>query len=185
MGESLMTVVAIFVAAILMFVFPLMSVAQRNDDISQLAVQTAVVQFVDKVSSTGQITASDYNGLMQSLGATGNTYSVDMEAKILDENPGKKVTLVDQNKIGENVYYSQYTSQILDQLASTDTTSNQYNGVYYLKSGDIISVDVKNTNQTLSQLLRNFFYTVTGNDSYQVSAEQAKMVTANGYNVGS
>ena len=180
MGESLMTVVAIFVAAILMFVFPLMSVAERNDDISQLAVQTAVVEFIDRVSSTGKITASDYDGLVQTLGATGNTYSVDMEAKILDENPGKKVTWTDPNKVGENVYYSQYTSQILDQINNSDPNDSN-TGVFYLKAGDIISVDVKNTNQTLSQLLRNFFYTVTGQDSYQVSAEHAKMVTANGY----
>ena len=181
MGESLMTVVAIFVAAILMFVFPLMAVSERNDDITQLAVQTAVVEFIDKVSSTGKITASDYDGLSQTLGATGNSYDVELEAKILDENPGKKVTWTEGTKIGENVYYSQYTSQITDYF-DLDISKDKYDGkqTYYLKEGDIISVNVKNTNQTLSQLLRNFFYKVTGQDSYQVSAEHAKMVTVKG-----
>jgi len=47
MGDTLMTVVAIFLAVILMFLFPMMSVSERSDDISQLATETAVSQFVD------------------------------------------------------------------------------------------------------------------------------------------
>ena len=43
MGESLTTIVAIFLAAILMFIFPLMSISERNDDIAQLGVQTATI----------------------------------------------------------------------------------------------------------------------------------------------
>ena len=35
MGDSLMTIIAIFLAAILMFVFPLMSMSDRTDDISK------------------------------------------------------------------------------------------------------------------------------------------------------
>jgi len=181
MGDSLMTVIAIFVATILMFVFPLMSVSERNDDISQLATQTSTVEFVDKVSSTGKITVKDYEAFVQSLAATGNTYDIELEAKILDENPGKKVTWASGEKIGENVYYSEYTSQIENVLYPEDENGQLKNGgEYILKEGDIISVSVKNTNQTLSQMLRNFFYTISGQDVYQVAAEAAKMVTVNG-----
>ena len=56
MGDSLITIVAIFLAAILMFVFPLMSISDRNDDVSLLAVQTETVEFVDNIRSTGKIT---------------------------------------------------------------------------------------------------------------------------------
>ena len=181
MGDSLMTVIAIFIATILMFVFPLMSVSERNDDISQLAAQTATVEFVDKVSSTGKITVNDYDAFVQALSATGNTYDIELEAKILDENPGKKVTWASGDKIGENVYYSQFTSQIENVLYPEEENGKaKPNGVYVLKEGDIISVSVKNTNQTLSQMLRNFFYTISGQDVYQVAAESAKMITVNG-----
>lgn len=173
MGDSFMTVIAIFVATILMFIFPLLSVSERSDDISQLAAQTAVVEFVDEVSSTGKITSADYDALIQNLATTGNTYDVELEHRILDENPGKKVTWTSGNKIGENIYYSQYTSQILEKLQSDS-------GEYILNEGDMISVSVKNTNQTLSQMLRNFFYTISGQDTYQVAAEHSKMVTVNG-----
>ena len=60
MGDSLITVVAIFLAAILMFIFPLMSLAEKNDNISQLAVQTATTKFVDDVWTTGKMTLEDY-----------------------------------------------------------------------------------------------------------------------------
>ena len=79
MGDTLITVVAIFLAAILMFVFPLMSISERNDDISQLAVQTETVQFVDNIRSTGKITQEDYSNFIQTLAATGNSYDVAME----------------------------------------------------------------------------------------------------------
>ena len=51
MSDSLITIVAILVAAILMFAFPLMSIADRNDDISQTAVSSAVSEFVNTVRS--------------------------------------------------------------------------------------------------------------------------------------
>ena len=50
MGDSAVTVIAIFLAAILMFIFPLMSITERNDDISQTVLQTATSEFVNKIS---------------------------------------------------------------------------------------------------------------------------------------
>ena len=45
-----------------------------------------------------------------------------MEAKILDENLGKKTSQTAKDKIGENVYYSEYTAQIEKQLEDKDIT---------------------------------------------------------------
>ncbi|MFR8104357.1 MAG: hypothetical protein ACLU8F_04670 [Clostridia bacterium] len=172
MGDTLITVVAIFLAAILMFVFPLMSVSDRSDDISQLSVQASTVEFVDKVRTTGKLTMDDYSKFVQTISSTGNSYDVEMEIKVLDENPGKKAAQGSVDKIGENVYYTMYTSQILDELESNKKKA--------LKEGDIFTVNVKNTNTTISQLLRNFFYKVSGNDTYQVSAQHTGIVTVNG-----
>ena len=38
MGDSFVTIIAIFLAAMLMFVFPLMSVSEKSDNISQFTV---------------------------------------------------------------------------------------------------------------------------------------------------
>ena len=51
-----------------------------------------------------------------------------------------------------------------------------------LKEGDMVSVTVKNTNQTIAQLLRNFFYQVAGDDSHQIAASHGGVVTVNASN---
>ena len=174
MGDSLITIIAIFLAAILMFVFPLMSLSERTDDISQLAVATATNEFVDKIRTTGKITLDDYEKYIQTISSTGNSFEVEMQIQQLDENPGVKVTQAEMTKIGENVYYNKYNSQIEEELNK--------NGKMKLKEGDMVSVTVKNTNQTIAQLLRNFFYQITGNDSYQIAAKHGGVVTVNGSN---
>lgn len=170
MSDTLVTIIAIALAAILMFVFPLMTMSDRTDDVSQLTVETATTEFVDEIRTTGKITEDKYNKFIEAIGSTGNTYNVEMEVQILDENPGKKTTQSTKDKIGENVYYSVYTSQIEDKLIKDE--------VYKLKEGDIVSVSVKNTNQTLAQQLKNFFYKVVGNDTYTIAASHGGIVTA-------
>ncbi len=174
MGDTLITVIAIALAAVLMFVFPLMTMSDRTDDVSQLATETATTEFVDNVRTTGKLTLDNYSQFVENISSTGNSYDVEMELQVLDENPGKKTTQAEATKIGENVYYTMYTSQILDEL------DNSASGTKALKEGDIFSVSVKNTNTTLSQQLKNFFYSVTGNDTYTIAAEHAGIVTANG-----
>ncbi len=174
-GETLTTIVGIFLAAILIFIFPMMSIADRNDDIAQLSVQTAVSEFVNNVRKTGVITNENYDRLYAKLGTTGNTYDVLMEAQILDENPSKKYESVDDDKLGENIYYSEYTSQIEKALEDNDGK-----GKYKLKSGDRITVTVSNTNLTIAQTLKNFFYSLTGNNTYSIVASQSGMVVVTG-----
>ena len=177
MGDTLIVVVVIGLVAVLMFVFPLMTMSDRTDDISQLAVETATTEFVDDARTSGKLTLDKYSKFVENISSTGNAYDVEMEVRVLDENPGKKTTQVNPRKIGENVYYSMYTSQILDYLKKN-------NEVLPLKEGDIIIVNAKNNGTTLSQQLKNFLYSVTGNDTYTIAAEHAGIVTANGSGTG-
>ena len=172
MGDSFMTVIAIFLAAILMFIFPLMTMADRTDDVSTLAVQTATTDFVDRVRTTGKLTLDDYDKYISTIASTGNTYDVEIEIQHLDENPGVKVTQTEKTKIGENLYYNEYTNQIVDKLSSSGRIS--------LKEGDRVSVVTRNTNQTISQILKNFFYQIAGNDTYNIVAQHGGIVTVNG-----
>ena len=173
MSDTLITVVAILLAAILMFIFPMMSVAERSDDVSQLSVQTAVNEFVDNSRTTGKITIENYSKLVNKLNATGNAYEIEMEVKLLDENVGKKTAWTQSQVIGENTYYSVYTSQIMDVIGQDNTS-------YNMKEGDIFSVKVKNTGKTLAQMIRGVFYSISGSDTYQIAAQHAGAVTANG-----
>ena len=172
MGDSFTTIIAIFLAAILMFIFPLMSMAERTDDVSQLSVQTTTTEFVDKVRTTGKLTLNDYEKYLSTIAATGNSFDVNIEIQQLDENPGVKTTQVEMTKIGENLYYNIYTSQIEEKLGTSGKIS--------LKEGDRIAVTVKNTNQTIAQSLKNFVYQIVGNDTYQIAAQHSGIVSVNG-----
>lgn len=172
MSDTLITVVAILLAAILMFIFPLLSMSERGDDISQLSVATATTEFVDNARAVGKITMDDYSELVSTIYATGNSYDVEMEVKVLDENVGKKSAWTEGTVIGENVYYSVYTSQIVESL--------EKNGIYTMKEGDIFSASVKNTNKTMSQTIRGVFYSIAGSDVYSIAAQHSGVCTANG-----
>ena len=172
MSDTLITIIAILLAAVLMFIFPLLSVSERSDDISQLSVASATAEFVDNSRAIGKITMENYTTLISKINATGNSYDVELEVKILDENIGKKSAWTQGSVIGENVYYSVYTSQIVEVLKE--------NGVYTMKEGDILSASIKNTNRTLSQTIRGVFYSLSGSDVYSIMAQHSGIVTANG-----
>lgn len=174
MGETTITIIAIFLASILMFVFPLMAVSNQHDEVVQLAVQTETAEFVDKIATKGKVTQTDYDVFLEKILATGNTYDVELEVQILDENPGKKTITTSPNLIGENVRYSEYTTTILN--AIKDNPNKEYS----LKKGDYIIVSVKNTNITIAQMLRDFAYKIVGKDVSQVNATYSSMVINNG-----
>ncbi len=172
MGDSLGTIVAIAIAAILMFVFPVMTMADRTDDVSQLTVQTETTEFVDEIRTTGKITPQRYEQFVEAINSTGNLYDIEIEIKVLDDNPGKKSVQVQRDKLGENYYYEVFNSQVMEKIDANES--------YLLKEGDIVAVKVKNTSQTLSQQFKNFFYTVIGNDTYTIAADHGGIVTATG-----
>ena len=171
MGDTLITIIAIVLAAVLMFVFPLMTMSDRTDDVSQLTVETATTEFVDDIRTTGKLTMDKYSQFVENISSTGNSYEVEMELQVLDENPGKKTTQANYTKIGENVYYTQYTTQVLESLEQ---------GSMLLEPGDNILVSVKNQNSTAAQSLNASFLGITNSDTYAISAEGAGMIYVKG-----
>lgn len=165
-----MTVVAIGFAVLLMFIFPLMTMADRKDDVATLEIQTETDRYVKEIATKGMTTQDAYDNYVQTLAATGNAYDVDITVQILDENPSKKETSTG-TKIGENVYLTLHTTQVLEKLKE---------GSLILKEGDIVTITVKNKNETIGMQLRNFIFKVTGNNSSSIVATATMMSTANG-----
>ena len=173
MGDSLITIVAIFLAAILMFVFPLAAISEMNDQETLALVQSYTTEFVNKIRTKGKITVEDYEAYIQQLYATGNSYDIQFELKIADTNPGKKTQ---NQQVGDTTYYGVYTAQVIDRLYADPDS-----GVYRLKEGDHVGVSIKNTNTTISQMIKNVLYSVTGDASYVISAQASGACVANGY----
>lgn len=180
MDDITISIIGIMISSILMFLTPLVLIADRADDIAQLSAQTITSEFVNEVVRAGKITSDEYQTFISSLYASGNTYDIDMEVKILDETPSKKVT-DDTGTVGNNSYYSIFTSQIEDKIGlSAQNTINNRNGKLILKQGDIIQVTVKNNSRTLSQTLKRVYFNLTGDDLHIIAASSSGTITING-----
>ena len=174
MSDTLMSIIGIFLAIVIMFVFPLMVLAGKGDEVSQTVVEVAVSDFVNTVATTGQITWSDYNKLLQKLYSTGNSFDIQIEAQILDDNPRRATTTASSNVLGEYKYYSVYTNTILSELEKSE------NSKYQLKNDDYIIVSVKNTNTTLGTQLKNLLYNLIGKDTYTIGTSSSALVLNTG-----
>lgn len=170
MSDTFITIMAVIIVAVIMFVFPLMATANQNDSITQTSVQTMVSDFVNTVAKEGKITRSNYDDFIQKLYATGNSYDVELEVQILDDNPGAKGENI--KVIGENIYYSEFTTAIVSKLDSE--------GAYKLKQGDYILAKVTNTNVTFGTQMKNFFYSIMGKDTIAIEASASALVTTTG-----
>ena len=168
MSDTLITVVAIIVAAGLIFVVPLVTMADRFDTTAQAEVEAIVADFVDEIRSTGKITQAKYDKFLQNLDAQGYVFGIEMEVKNIGENPSKKSLPTERDKIGENVYWSEFTEQIKEQLEN--------HGVKNLDTGSIVIVTVRNKDLTFTQQMKQFMYKIVGNDTVSIVASKAGMV---------
>ena len=78
------TAIAICVAVALLLVAPLVSLADRNDNVVQENAKLIIEEFVTDIQNTGVLTKAKYQNLENSLAATGNTYDIEMEIQHLD-----------------------------------------------------------------------------------------------------
>ena len=60
MDDILISIIGIVLAVILMFIFPLMTMADRTDDISQLTAKVLTNEFVDDIRKNGKIEKDKY-----------------------------------------------------------------------------------------------------------------------------
>ena len=172
MQNSTSTIIALFVAAVMLFVVPLVTLTDRNDDVVQENVKLIVEEFVTDIKNTGKLTMAKYQDFENRLAATGNSYNIEMEIQVLDENPGKKLTQANYTKIGENVYYSEYTTQILEKLDKQGTIA--------LKEGDLVYVGVTNQNSTAAQTLKSSFLSFSNEGEHVIKTNSSGMVNVNG-----
>lgn len=183
MQNTASTIIAVFVAATLLFIMPLVTLTNRNDNVTQENVKLIVEEFVTEIKNTGKLSQSEYQNFENRLAATGNTYDIDIEVHVLDENPGKKTSQANYTKIGENVYYIEYTTQILNRLGiqvGDSNTSKANNPTILLKEGDMVYVSAKNANSTAAQTLKSSLFSYSNADEYVISASSSGMVTVNG-----
>lgn len=140
-------VICIILAAVLMFLFPIMYLAQKQDAINQLYVTEQTAEFTNEIKNHGYLTENMYTRFEKKLRATGNVYSIKITHGHTVFNP---IYDAETGEFQDDYYTYQeciYTDDILNTIYN--------NKLYYFRQGDSISVEVININKTLSSTLLN------------------------------
>ncbi len=145
MGDSISIIFTVVVAVLLMFLFPMLDISERQDDLSYMAVYTATVDLVDAVRNTGVLTLEMYNSYMNQIYGTLNTYDVTLEHREY------KVVPATGGNGTEVVYLYHYSSEIEKAL-------NAPEGIYPFNKGDYFYISVKNTNKTQATMIKQSLY---------------------------
>ena len=93
MSDTLVTVVAIGLVAILMFVFPVMTMADRANTVSRTDVETMTSEFINEIKTTGKLTKDRYGKFLENLTSTGNKYHEEECIFVKDKTNTRRLTI--------------------------------------------------------------------------------------------
>ena len=90
-GNSTTSLIIVLLVVVVLTAGMIITLETRVDNVSQQEAQKMVEDFVADVANTGTLTKSQYQTFQSQLNAkTGKNCDIELEAQILDENPGKK-----------------------------------------------------------------------------------------------
>ncbi len=148
--DSFSKIITFLLAAFILFLGPLLYMAQKQDAISQSYVSNETTQFVDSIKNTGFLSMDTYLDFINKIDATNNLYNIEIVHShrvvepLYDENTGAFLEDYD-------IYYiNTYQDDILDTFDKGEA--------YYFSPGDLISVTVVNRTRTIATKLMELFY---------------------------
>ena len=169
MSDTAITIIAIILGIILMFVLPLkIATEKKNEQITE-KVKAETSSFLNKIKTTGNITRESYDDFVYTLSATGETYDIEIIVQRIDEDYAKKNTKNGGTSIGDNVYLTYYNTQIMESLDESG------GGEFPLYVGDLVKVNVKNISKTEAEQVESLL-NIENNDSPAITASATGLV---------
>ncbi|MDR0270862.1 hypothetical protein [Paenibacillus sp.] len=165
-----------------LFMWPISSALDKQDDISQIVVMNSVTKFVDSVRDKGYITPTMYNEFVDQMALTGNTYDIQMEHLHKRYDPIYTDAGIFQD--GYNVNYEGfYNAQVNDKLFPSTSADriDSPNRVYKLAAGDFFTVTVKNTNRTPATLINDILLLATNAPNEKIVIPYGGMILNEDY----
>lgn len=150
MENNASAILAIFIAVIIMFLYPLVTMARKTDKAAQIILESATDEYVDTIRTKAVIKLSDYEAFLQKISSTGNAFDIEFELQRLDENATKMANQGNTQLVSKNTYTTYYTTQVMQMI------NNNNQRMLLLKEGDIVTVKVKNNNTTIFQQLTKY-----------------------------
>lgn len=174
MKDALSMILAVILLVILIIILPLYNYFERQDDMSYNTALKTVTMFVDEVAQNGYLDQNMYDKFIQRLGATGNSYEIQVEAqkRIITNDPDNTLNQEDPKCIEQ--YKSYYNKDIFnDETGSTSTIISKdnslKNGAFFFDVGDKFYVRVKNTNTTMASSLLGAIVPGATNEKINIS----------------
>lgn len=169
MQDIAITIIVIIVAAILLFVFPLLATAENKNEVDLAYVQSAATEFANTNATRGMITLESLDSLKQKLSTTGNTYDVNIEISRKTDDVGKKVDWTTGTNLGEGAFFTLQGTQINEQLETT--------GEFRLNIGDTLTVKVENSSKTMASSLKSAILGISESSKSEITATASALVT--------
>ncbi len=151
--KALWQILSIFLAMLLMMIFPIMNSFEKQDNLVRIAMLDELDFFVSKVKSSGYISKNDYELFSESLSNLGYPFEIKIShyKKIyvpVYEDPKDFSTFNGDVKVTEELFSN---SDILDTIYPKN---NDKSSKYFMNKGDYILVKVKSKCKSKYQKLR-------------------------------
>ncbi len=148
MGDVLGRIFMAIFGSILLFIMPVVLIAQKQDLLAQTYIDNAVVEFVDNARASGKITYRAYEQLCNKVDAAHMLCDIRITHSAAYVVPTSK----DENGYFDTeVYHYDYTKEdILNKIYPEPVDGVIQDEVDYpMKNGDYLKVEVKNISPTL------------------------------------
>lgn len=164
MSNPLSKIIAALLAVLLLYVFPLIETAKRQDDVSLLASYRQIEMFVDAVRDKGYITPQMYTEFNAGLGQAMNGFEIELEHrhKVYQpeySDPADMSTFLGTYTVHYNAYYN---NTIMDVLFPAEPATVQAAAweerKYKLSAGDFFAVRVASREEKPSSVYSRLLY---------------------------
>lgn len=177
MGDILGRVAAIIFGCFILFIAPIVIIAQKQDAITQNYIDDAVVEFVDRARTTARISPFAYESLCYSVDCSGVLCEIHMyhttshmDIDIIEDYTPLEYPDAWEEPAGSGVYKdvvqiteTNSTSSILDAMYPDPNPSKDY----CMKQGDYLKVEVISRSPSLARkMLSMLFSKDTGTSFY-------------------
>ncbi len=159
MENTLWKLLAFILCGLLLFLAPIMSLLDRQDDIAYNVVFTECNRFVDACRDTGYITPDMYSEFLSRLSATGNTYQIKLSHIKRAVNPvymqqGRDLVFSGEYEV---THITASQSEILDVLfpEGSNVSTQDKMRYYTMGMGDLLFVEVQNKGKTMATAIRD------------------------------
>lgn len=159
MDSPLWKILGFFLAAVLLFLVPMMNMLERQDDAAYTVVFTEANRFADSARDAGYITPNMYSEFVNRLNATGCSFEIRIEHVKTTISPvyrqnGPVLEFTGEYEINR---IAQDGEAVLSVLFPKDSSLDVFDKArrYDMKAGDLLFVEVRNSGKTMAAALRD------------------------------